>query len=43
LNGLDEKYFYKSINTIKTISAEEIRELAKKYLTPESFYELIVI
>ena len=43
LNNLDEKYFYKSIHTVKTISAEEIRELAKKYLVPESFYELIVI
>lgn len=43
LNDLDEKYFYNSINTIKTISAEEICELAKKYLNPEAFYELVVI
>jgi zinc protease len=43
LNNLDEKYFYNSIHTIKTISAEEIRELAKTYLTPDAFYELIVI
>jgi len=43
LNDLNEKYFYDSIKTIKTISAEEIRELAKKYLTPEDFYELVVI
>ncbi|GAB2839869.1 M16 family metallopeptidase [Ferruginibacter profundus] len=43
LNKLDEKYFYDSIRIIKTISAEEIRELAKKYLNPEDFYELIVI
>jgi len=43
LNGLDGKYFYDSINTIKTISAEEIRELAGKYLVPDAFYELIVI
>jgi zinc protease len=43
LNGLDGKYFYNSIDTIKTISAEEIRELAKKYLVPDAFYELIVI
>ncbi|MEI9955287.1 MAG: hypothetical protein WDM90_03040 [Ferruginibacter sp.] len=43
LNNLDEKYFYESINVIKTISAEELRELAKKYLNPEDFYELIVI
>ncbi|MES1215001.1 MAG: pitrilysin family protein [Bacteroidota bacterium] len=43
LNNLDEKYFYDSINTIKTISAEEIQLLANKYLLPESFYELIVV
>ena len=43
LNNLDEKYFYDSVQTIKTISAEELRELAKKYLNPGDFYELIVI
>lgn len=43
LNNLDEKYFYDSVQTIKTISAEELRELAKKYLNPEDFYELVVI
>ena len=43
LNNLDESYFYNSIETIKTISAEELRELAKKYLSPEDFYELVVI
>lgn len=43
LNNLDGDYFYKSIETIKTISAEELRELAKKYLNPEQFYEIVVI
>lgn len=43
LNGLDEKYFYDSVQTIKTISAEEIQLLAKKYLNPDDFYELVVI
>ena len=43
LNGLDEKYFYDSINTIKTISAEELQGLAQKYLKPENFYELVVV
>lgn len=43
LNQLDENYFYNSIHTIKTISAEEIRQLANKYLEPEAFYELVVI
>lgn len=43
LNGLTEKYFYDSINTIKAITAEELRELANKYLNPEEFYELVVV
>lgn len=43
LNDLDENYFYESINTIKTITAEEIKQLAEKYLNPEEFYELVVV
>lgn len=43
LNGLDESYFYNNVNVIKTITAEELQELAQKYLTPEDFYELVVI
>jgi zinc protease len=43
LNGLDENYFYQSVDTIKKITAEELRELAKKYLNPEDFYEIVVI
>ena len=43
LNNLTEKYFYDSINTIKTISAEELQALAQKYLQPEDFYELVVV
>jgi len=43
LNNLDGDYFYRSIETIKTISAENLRDLAKKYLNPEDFYELVVI
>jgi predicted Zn-dependent peptidase len=43
LNNLNEDYFYDSIKTIKTISAEELRSLAQKYLDPKDFYELIVI
>jgi predicted Zn-dependent peptidase len=43
LNELDEQYFYDSIKVIKTISAEELRALAQKYLRPEDFYELVVI
>lgn len=43
LNGLTDEYFYKSIQTIRTISAEEIRQLAEQYLVPEAFYELVVV
>jgi len=43
LNDLDEQYFYDSIKVIKTISAEELKALAEKYLKPEDFYELVVI
>ena len=43
LNGLDENYFYEAMNTIKNISAEELKELSNKYLLPEEFFELVVI
>jgi predicted Zn-dependent peptidase len=43
LNSLDEQFFYNSIRTIKTISAEELRSLSEKYLQPEDFYDLVVI
>ena len=43
LNGLDEKYFYDSINTIKMITAEELQALAQKYFKLEEFYELVVV
>lgn len=43
LNGLDESYFYNSINTIKTVTAEEIQQLAQKYFVQEEFYELVVV
>ncbi|MDQ2720375.1 MAG: insulinase family protein [Bacteroidota bacterium] len=43
LHGLDEQYFYDSLDTIKTITAKEIQELANKYLLPGEFYELVVI
>jgi zinc protease len=43
LNGTDENYFYKALETIKQITAEEIQELANKYLQPEAFYEMVVV
>jgi zinc protease len=43
LNNLTEDYFYNSIHVVQTITAEEIQGLAKKYLNPEEFYELVVV
>ena len=43
LNNLGEQYFYDTVKMIKTITAEELKELANKYLQPEDFYELIVV
>jgi zinc protease len=43
LNGLDEQYFYRQIETIKKVTPQEIQELAQKYLVPEKFYELVVV
>ena len=43
LNGLDEKYFYEFMDTIKKISSTELRDLSNRYLNPEDFFELIVI
>jgi predicted Zn-dependent peptidase len=43
LNNLDEKFFYEAIQTIRTVSAEELQQLANKYLNPEQFYELVVV
>lgn len=43
LNNLDANYFYNSLETVRTVTAEELQELAKQYLQPEDFYELLVI
>lgn len=43
LNDLTGDYFYIAINTIRTVSPEELQQLAKKYLNPDEFYELVVV
>ncbi|MBS1731430.1 MAG: insulinase family protein [Bacteroidetes bacterium] len=43
LNGLDIQYFNQSIEVIKTISSQELQELANKYFSGDPFYELTVI
>ncbi len=40
--GLDEKYFYHLLDRIKNIDKETIRDLAKKYLDPKKFIEVVV-
>lgn len=43
LNGFNEQYFNNAINVIRTVSAEELQALAKKYLNPNEFYQLTVV
>lgn len=40
-SGLDENYFYNYVNGIKTITKEEIRELAQKYFDKDNFIQII--
>lgn len=42
LNDLDEAYFNETVDTIKTVSAKELQELAVKYFVPDDFYRLTV-
>ncbi|HEX5555187.1 MAG TPA: pitrilysin family protein [Chitinophagaceae bacterium] len=43
LSGLDEQYFNGAVQTIKSVTAEQLQELAQKYFVPEEFYELVVV
>lgn len=43
LNNLDASYFYRAVNDIRTITPEELQELANTYLQPDAFYELVVV
>lgn len=43
LHGMDESHFNYYVNTIKSIEAKELKNLAEKYLNPEEFYELVVV
>ncbi len=43
LNNLSGEYFYNALETIRTVSAEELQQLAIKYFNPEDFYELTVV
>ena len=43
LNDLDETYFYNGIDTIKTVTSQELQQIADKYMKTEEFYELLVV
>lgn len=43
LNDLDERFFYHSVDTIKTIGSKELQELANQYLQPDQFHEMVVV
>jgi zinc protease len=43
LNGLDENYFREGVRIVKTITPEELRELAIRWLDPAEFFELVVV
>jgi zinc protease len=42
LSGLDYSYYDKYLNKLRTIQADELRDLARKYFDINSFYEVIV-
>lgn len=42
LHNVDDSYFYKSIETIKNITINDVQEMSKKYLKEEDFWTLIV-
>jgi predicted Zn-dependent peptidase len=43
LNGFTIDYFNNNIATYKSITAPELRELARKYYVKNDFYEVVVI
>lgn len=43
LHGLPEDYFDTSVKKIKSVTADQLQQLAQQYLDPESFYELVVV
>jgi predicted Zn-dependent peptidase len=42
LNDFNEDRFYSNIQIYKTVTAEQLMELANKYYQQENFYELVV-
>lgn len=42
LNNMPDGHFEKSMNVIKSVTSEELMDIAQRYLNPEEFYELVV-
>jgi zinc protease len=42
-SNLNEQFFYTFVNTIKTISAKQIQEMAQKYLKKEDLIEVVIM
>jgi predicted Zn-dependent peptidase len=43
LHGQDEQYFYRGVSIIRDMTADEILQLAQRYLIPDTFYEVAVV
>jgi predicted Zn-dependent peptidase len=43
LNGLDEAFFRRTVDTIRNIPGADLNALAARYLREEDFYELVVV
>ena len=43
INNLGLDYFNNYVHVLKTITPEEVREMARKYLNPDDYYELVVV
>ena len=43
LHQLEHDYFQRSVETIRSVTAEDLQALAQRYLNPDDFYELVVV
>jgi zinc protease len=43
LNGLNENHFRNNINIYKTISPQQLQDLAQRYYVKDNFYEVVVV
>jgi predicted Zn-dependent peptidase len=43
LNGLPPAHFHRTIDTIRSVDAQQLQALAQRYFDPADFYELVVV